>query len=51
MILVILISSVYAFLETAITAYLEYTQNNNKKVGIILYILSVFCLTVPVLVV
>lgn len=50
MVLVIFLSSIYAFLETAITAYLEYTENNNKKIGIFLYILSVFCLIIPVLV-
>lgn len=49
MTLVILIASIYAFLETAITGYLEYTQNSNKKAGILLYILAAFCLIVPVL--
>ena len=49
MTLVILIASIYAFLETAITGYLEYTQNNNKITGILLYILAVFCLIAPVL--
>ena len=47
MFIVILIASIYAFLETSITAYLEYTQNNNKKTGILLYILSIFCLPAP----
>ena len=35
MFIVILISSIYAFLETSITGYIEYTQNNNKKTGIV----------------
>lgn len=51
MTLVILITSIYAFLETAITGYLEYTQNSNRKVGIFLYVLATFCLIVPVLVI
>ena len=51
MILVVLIASIYAFLETVITGYLEYTQKNNKIVGIFLYILALFSLIVPVLVV
>lgn len=51
MTLVILIASIYAFLETTITGYLEYTQNSNKKAGILLYILSAFCLIVPALVI
>ena len=50
MILVICIASIYVFLETVITGYLEYTQNNNKIVGIMLYILAVFCLIVPIFV-
>lgn len=45
--IVIFVASIYAFLETAITGYFEYTQNNNKSVGILLYILSVFCLIAP----
>lgn len=51
MTIVILIASIYAFLETAITGYLEYTKNNNKIAGILLYILAVFCLIVPVFVI
>lgn len=50
MVLVIFLTSIYACMETAITGYLEYTENNNKKVGIFLYALSVFCLIVPLLV-
>lgn len=44
---VILIASVYAFLETVLAGYFEYKENNNKITGIILYILSLFCLIVP----
>ena len=50
MTLVIFLTSIYACMETAITGYLEYTENNNKKVGILLYVLAAFCLIVPVLV-
>lgn len=50
MALVIFLTSIYACMETAIIGYLEYTENNNKKVGIFLYVLSAFCLIVPVLV-
>lgn len=45
--LVIFLTSIYACMETAITGYLEYTENNNKFTGILLYILSIFCLVVP----
>lgn len=51
MTIVIFLTSIYACLETAITGYLEYTENNNKFSGILLYILSAFCLIVPTLVV
>ncbi len=44
--IVIFLASIYVFLETAITGYVEY-KDNNKKVGIILYILAIFCLIVP----
>ena len=46
MAIVILVASIYAFLETVITGYFEY-KNNNKPVGILLYVISVFCLIVP----
>lgn len=45
--LIVFIASIYAFLETAITGYFEYTQNKNKGVGILLYILAIFCLIAP----
>lgn len=45
--IVIFLTSIYACIETAITGYLEYKENNNKCVGIFLYILAVFCLIVP----
>ena len=45
--IVIFLTSIYACIETAITGYLEYKENNNKGVGIFLYILVVFCLIVP----
>lgn len=45
--LIVFITCIYGFLETAITGYLEYTQNNNKGVGILLYVLAVFCLIAP----
>lgn len=45
--LIIFLVSIYTFLETVITGYLEYTENNNKKVGIFLYILAAFCLIAP----
>ena len=50
MLIVILIASIYTFLETVITGYLEY-KNNNKPVGILLYVIAVFCLIAPSLVV
>ena len=49
--IVILLTSIYACLETAVTGYLEYKENNNQGVGIFLYILAAFCLIVPNLVV
>ena len=49
--IVIFLTSLYACLETAITGYLEYKENNNKAVGIFLYVLAAFCLIVPNLVV
>lgn len=36
---------IYAFLETAISGYFEYKEN--KFVGILLYLIAVFCLVVP----
>ena len=45
--IVVFLTSIYAFIETAITGYFEYKENNNKGVGIFLYILAVFCLIVP----
>ena len=47
MTIVIFIICIYVFLETAITGYIEYSQNNNKVAGVILYVLSAFCLVVP----
>ena len=44
--IVIFIASVYAFLETVLAGYFEYKENN-KITGIILYILSLFCLITP----
>ncbi len=49
--IVIFLTSIYACIETAITGYLEYTENQNKGVGIFLYVLATFCLIVPNLVV
>ena len=49
--IIILLTSIYACLETAVTGYLEYKENNNKGVGIFLYVLAAFCLIVPNLVV
>ena len=46
MAIVVLIASIYTFLETAITGYLEY-KNNNKPVGILLFAIAVLCLIVP----
>ena len=45
--LVVFLACIYVFLETVITGYFEYKQNNNKGVGIFLYILAVFCLIAP----
>ena len=45
MAIVVLIASIYTFLETVITGYLEY-KNNNKPVGILLYVIALFCLIV-----
>ena len=44
--IVIFLTSIYACLETAITGYLEYKENN-KGTGIFLYILAAFCLIAP----
>lgn len=49
--IIIFLTSIYAFLETAITGYIEYTENNNKLVGIIIFLLALFCLIVPNLVI
>ena len=49
--IVIFLTSIYACIETSITGYLEYKENNNKGVGIFLYVLAIFCLIVPNLVV
>lgn len=46
MAIVVLIASIYTFFETVITGYLEY-KNNNKIVGILLYVIALFCLIVP----
>lgn len=46
---IVFIACIYAFLETAIAGYFEYKEN--KVVGVILYLLSIFCLIVPNLVV
>ena len=48
---IIFLTSIYAFLETLITGYVEFKDNNNKSAGIILFILSLFCLIAPNLVV
>ncbi len=45
--IIIFFASIYAFLETAITGYFEYTKNQNKGVGILLYVLALFCLIAP----
>lgn len=42
---VIFFASIYAFLETAISGYFEFKEN--KFVGILLFILAIFCLIVP----
>ena len=42
---VIFLASIYAFLETAISGYFEFKEN--KFVGILLFILAIFCLIVP----
>lgn len=47
MTLIIGIICIYVFLETAVTGYIEYSQNNNRPAGILLYVLSAFCLVVP----
>lgn len=49
--LIIFFVSIYTFLETAITGYIEYKDNQNKITGIFLYILALFCLIVPMFVV
>ena len=48
--IIIIIASIYICLETAIDGYYEYT-NNNKFVGILLYVLAAFCLVTPICVV
>ena len=48
---IILVASLYVFLETAITGCVEYSQNKNRVAGIILYVVAVFCLVVPSLVI
>ena len=35
--IIIFFASIYAFLETAITGYLEYTQNKNKGLYFLKY--------------
>ena len=45
--LIIGIICIYVFLETAVTGYIEYSHNDNKVEGILLYVLSAFCLVVP----
>lgn len=42
---VIFFTCIYAFLETAISGYFEYKEN--KFVGVLLYLIAVFCLVVP----
>ena len=49
--LIIFLVSIYTFLETTITGYIEYKDNHNKITGIFLYILAFFCLIVPMFVV
>ena len=47
---IIFLVSLYAFLETAVIGYIEFTDNNNKIIGVVLFILAIFCLIVPNLV-
>ena len=42
---VIFFTCIYAFLETAIAGYFEYKEN--KFVGVLLYLIAIFCLIVP----
>lgn len=48
---IIFLTSVYAFLETIVAGYIEFKDNKNIPAGILLFILSLFCLIVPNLVV
>ena len=43
--IVIFFTCIYAFLETAISGYFEYKEN--KFVGVLLYLIAIFCLVVP----
>lgn len=45
--IVIFIISIYAFIQTTVTGYLEYSKNNNKIAGIVIYLLAIFILIVP----
>lgn len=45
--LIIFVACIYTSLETAITGYIEYSQNRNKSTGIFLYILAIFSLIAP----
>lgn len=49
--LIIFLVSIYAFLETSVIGYIEFKDNNNKITGVIIFILAIFCLIVPNLVV
>ena len=42
---VIFFTCIYAFLETAIAGYFEYKEN--KFVGVLLYLIAIFCLIIP----
>lgn len=45
--IVIFIISIYAFIQTAVTGYTEYSKNDNKIAGIVIYLLATFSLVVP----
>lgn len=47
---IIFLVSIYAFLETVVLGYTEF-KGNNKVTGIVLFILAIFCLIVPNLVI
>lgn len=47
---IILLTSIYAFIEIIVVGYIEYKDNNNKAAGIVLFVLSALCLVLPNLV-